>query len=106
VDVESRRAGIKAGIGYLRMARAVQVVAMAINAFAFWLNVHLHLYAGAGISVTAILALVTLMAVMTRIIRRRRAQLRSLESGLRRPDYGQIADLEQRIFGRTFDHGR
>ena len=105
-DVESRRASIRQGIGYLRMARAVQVAALAINIFTTWLNIHLRLYASAGISVTAILALATLMAVMTRTIRTRRAQLHSLEAELRRPDYGQIAGMEREIFGRTFDHAR
>lgn len=106
MDVESRRASIRQGIGYLQMARVMQVAAIAVNVFTTWLNIHLHLYASAGISVTAILALVTLMAAMTRFIRVRRGQLRSLEAESRRPDWAAIARMESQIFGRTFDHGR
>lgn len=102
MDVESRRQMI----ALMRFARVGQVVAMAINVYVAWLDIHLHLYASVGISVTMILCLLGMMTFITRVIRIRRAQLRSLEAELRRPDYGQIADMERRIFGRTFDHGR
>ena len=102
MDVESRRQMI----ALMRFARVGQVVAMAINVYVAWLDIHLHLYASVGISVTMILCLLGMMTLITRVIRIRRAQLRSLEAELRRPDYGQIADMEHAIFGRTFDHGR
>lgn len=106
MDVESRRASIRQGIGYLRFSRVIQVAAVAVNVFTTWLNIHLRLYASAGISVTVILCLSALMVWTGRLVRRRRVQLHSLEAESRRPDYGQIADMERSIFGRTFDHGR
>ena len=90
----------------MRFAQAGQVVALAINVFVVWLDIHLHLYGSAGFSVCVILCLAALMVWTGRLVHRRRAQLHSMEAELRRPDYGQIADMERRIFGRTFDHGR
>ena len=93
-------------VALMRFARAGQVVAVAINVFVVWLDIHLHLYSSAGFSVCVILCPAAVMVWTGRLIRSRRAQLHSLEAELRRPDYGQIADMERGIFGRTFDHGR
>ena len=95
MDVESRRELI----GYLRLARAFQLMGIAIEAVVIWVDARLHLYAYAASAVVMIPFFAVLMVVTTRIIRRGRAQLR-------RPDYGQIASMERALFGRMFDHAR
>lgn len=81
-------------------------MAILINIFLVWLDVHLRLYANVGISACMVPVLMVLMPFTTRVIRIHRARLHSLEAEQHRPDWAEIDRMDREIFGRAFDHGR